>query len=154
MKLFLMFVTLVWTGVAVAGQVYTRDETLDQDLHGPRVEWAGKILLVLQDGDYTCFLLLRQQPAYSTYHDALDRFIACNPGIFEVGTYSPGRELMVTGNLGIAVPRLLGGKVYVYPVIAGAFLELLPYQHYLPQYNPFYYPPYYGPQFYHRRYYW
>ena len=140
----------------MAGPVYTRDETLDQDLHGPRVEWAGQILSVLQDGDYTCFLLLRRYATFPAYHDALhDRFIACNPGIFEVGTYAPGRELNVTGNLGAAVPRRIGGEVYAYPVIAGAFLELQSHQYLLPRYDPFYYPPpYYDPPFYHHRHYW
>src|SRR5712691_868065 len=81
--------------------VYTREQTLDEDLRGPRVEWTGQIISAIRDGEYTCFILERisyDTPAYPGA-TAQSRIIACNPGSFEVGTYAPGRALSVTGNL-------------------------------------------------------
>jgi outer membrane lipoprotein len=142
---------LIWLlasayGIALAAPmyVYTREQTLDEDLRGPRVEWIGEIIATIRDGEYTCFILERISydiPAYPG--TAQSRFIACNPGSFEVGTYAPGRELSVTGNLGPAVPRKIGDRIYDYPLVAGAFVQLLPYQSYFPDPDPFYGPIYY-----------
>jgi outer membrane lipoprotein len=138
--------------IALAAPIYTRDQTLDEDLRGPRVEWIGEIIATIRDGDYTCFVLERISYDIPAYRDiAQSRFIACNPGSFEVGTYAPGRELSVTGNLGPAVPRKIGDRIYDYPLVAGAFVQLLPYRHYFPEYDPFYRPIYY-PLAYYRHY--
>lgn len=138
--------------IAAPMYVYTREQTLDQDLHGPRVEWVGEIISTIRDGEYTCFVLERISYDIPAYLDtAQSRFIACNPGSFEVGTYARGRELSVTGNLGLAVPRKIGDRIYDYPVVAGAFVQLLPYRYYFPEYDPFYLPIY-GPFPYYRHY--
>ena len=130
--------------IALAAPIYTREQTLEEDLRGPRVEWIGEIIATIRDGDYACFVLERISYDIPAYGDiAQSRFIACNPGSFEVGTYAPGRELSVTGNLGPAVPRKIGDRIYDYPLVAGAFVQLLPYPHYFPEYDPFYRPIYY-----------
>jgi hypothetical protein len=106
--------------------VYTREQTLDGDLRGPRVEWIGEIIATIRDGEYTCFILERISydiPAYPG--TAQSRFIACNPGSFEVGTYAPGRELSVTGNLGPAVPRKIGDHIYRLPIGSGRICTVL-----------------------------
>ncbi|MGH8751595.1 MAG: Slp family lipoprotein [Burkholderiales bacterium] len=140
MKRFWIIGLLAWPWSVLADPAYTRDQTLEQDLHGPRVEWAGEIVVRIPDGDYTCFLL--QRPYYGQPQSL---FIACNPGAFEASTYFAGRALHVTGNLGPALPRKIGGQVYEYPLVAGAFVELLPPQYYSAGYFYSYYP------FYHHR---
>lgn len=142
---FMLIGLMAWPWVTAAAPInYTRDQTLDLDLRGPRVEWVGEILALLPDGDYTCFLLQRRPSAYYTYFNVSPYyFIACNPGAFEVSTYFAGRELRVIGNLGPGLTRKIGDRFYNYPLIAGAFVELLPYPYYAPQYSdPFYLPPY------------
>lgn len=137
----------------LAAPIFTREQTLDQDLHGPRVEWIGEIISIIRDGEYTCFVLERISYDIPAYRDTVQsRFIACNPGSFEVGTYAPGRELSVTGNLGPVIPRRIGDHIYDYPLVAGAFVWLLPSRHYFPEYDPFY-RPIYHPYPYHW-YYW
>ena len=141
---------LIWLlanaySIAFAGPmyVYTREQTLDADLQGPRVEWVGEIISTIRDDDYTCFILERVSYELPAYPNTVQNpFIACNPGFFEVGTYAPGRELSVAGNLGMAVPRKIGDRIYDYPVVAGAFVQLLPYWHYFPAYDPYYRPIY------------
>lgn len=128
--------------------------TLDQDLQGPRVEWAGEIVSRIDDNGYTCFVLDRAGLDESKY-------IACNPGYFAFDDFAPGSWLKATGNLGARVPREIGGKVLDYPLIAGALIAKSspqydryydpyhfgrhPYYHH-PFYDPFY-GPYFGPRF-------
>lgn len=125
-------------------KVLEREQTLDQDLAGPRVEWDGEIVGSVTDRDDTCFVLSRLRDGYDYgRQDDRARFIACNPGPFDPSRFGPGRVLRVLGNLGPAMPRLIGGKVYHYPLVAGAALDLtsIPADPYL------YGPPYYGPAY-------
>lgn len=129
----------------------TREQTLSQDLLGPKVDLTGIIVSRLMDGDYTCFVLNRSfaPGVYVIPRDEpQDYFIACNPGNFDAAAYGPGRELQVVGNLGAAIPRRIGGQVYGYPLVAEAFLYPLPdrpgYYGPTPYYDPFY-SPYYDP---------
>lgn len=127
----------------------TRDQTLSQDLLGPRVDLTGIIVHRVMDGDYTCFVLNRSlDPGVHVLspNEPQGHFIACNPGHFDAAAYGPGRELRVVGNLGAAIPRQIGGQVYSYPLVAEAFLYPLPdhpgYYWPPPYYDPFYYPFY------------
>lgn len=152
---------LAW-GAAVASDppLPTRRDTLSLDLAGPAVEWIGEIAASLRDDGDTCFIL--RQTADESGHTTLaaEPFVACALGFFDPAIFGAGRELRVKGNLGPALPRRIGGSVLNHPVVAGAFIELLPprprYYYGPPSryyYDPFYYPyrpyyPYYGPPFY------
>ncbi|MBI2313266.1 MAG: Slp family lipoprotein [Betaproteobacteria bacterium] len=137
----------------------TRDQTLDEDLRGPRVEWSGEIVRQVTDGDYTCFVLRRLTPKSRYLRGPKEElFIACNPGPFSDEKFGAGRELGVVGNLGAPVPRSIGGQMFNYPVVAGAIITAVPqrpygywpgypydpYPYYHPIYDPFWRPwPYY-----------
>lgn len=123
----------------------TREQTLDQDLAGPSVKWLGTIVESWRDGDGTCFMLQRLSGGYGYPAGAGGMFIACPFGFFDSAAFANGRQVQVKGNLGSATPRLIGGRVYSYPLIAGAFVELLPERS--PYYGPrgYYFEPYCDP---------
>lgn len=138
----------------------TRDQTLDEDLRGPRVEWSGEIVRQVNDGDYTCFVLRRITPeSYYLRGPKEELFIACNPGPFADEKFSAGRELGVVGNLGAPVPRSIDGRLFNYPLVVGAILTPLPqrphgywpgypydpYPYHYPIYDPFWRPWPYHP---------
>lgn len=127
----------------------TRAQTLDQDLAGPSVKWVGTIVESWRDGDGTCFMLQRVSDEYGYPTKTSETFIACPFGFFDSATFANGREARVKGNLGRAMPRLIGGRVYSYPLIAGAFVELLPERS--PYYGPrgYYFGPYSCDPFWH-----
>lgn len=129
----------------------TRLETLSGDLAGPAVDWTGEIALTLRDDGDTCFVLRQTGNEAGHFMGHAGAFIACSPGPFDPVQFGPGRELRVKGNLGAAMTRRIGDAVFNYPLVAGAFVELLPPREplYWPPdyYDPFYPPyyPYYGP---------
>lgn len=138
-------VTLLAGSLEVSAQetsqtVPTREQTLDQDLAGPSVKWVGRIVESWRDGDGTCFML-QKVSEYGYPAETSVTFIACPFGYFDSATFANGREARVRGNLGLAAPRLIGGRVYTYPLVAGAFVELLPKR------SPYYWPRdyYFGP---------
>jgi outer membrane lipoprotein len=138
-----LFTICLLAGSVAAAEVSapTRDETLSGDLDGPAVDWVGEIIRSVRDDGDTCFLLRRI--------DGGDHFIACGAGAFEPSRFAAGRTLEVQGNLGPAMARQIAGEIFTEPVVAGAFIRLLPVgsPYYWPPgwyYDPFYYP-YYGP---------
>lgn len=153
-----LILACVWIGAHVGAAPsdptapgLTREQTLSQDLLGPRVDLTGIIVNRVMDGDYTCFVLDRSfDPGVYMVprEEPQTHFIACNPGHFDASSYGPGRELRVVGNLGAAIPRQIGGQIYRYPLVAQAFLYPLPdrpgYYAPPPYYDPFYHP-YYDP---------
>jgi len=109
--------------------------TLEQDLHGPAVNWTGVIVKALRDGDYTCFLMQR---AFSG-----EPFAACNPGAFDTVLFGPGQALKVQGSLGAARERRIGGETFAGPILAAAFVERTVLVYPAPPWwydDPFYYP--------------
>lgn len=130
---FAVFIAISSMQAAYAGEAYTREETLSQDLSGPSVSWIGVIVESWRDGGDTCFRLSKlARGAYMNGGETM--FIACPFGFYDAAAFPAGRELRVSGNLGGALPRLIGGQVYVLPFIAGASIELLPLR--LPYYGP------------------
>lgn len=111
----------------------TRLQTLNQDLSGPPVNLLGTIADRWQDGSDTCFVLQVAGGAAPASQDG--KLLACNPGPFDAARYGVGQPLRVTGALGAAMPRLVGGYVVNFPVVAAAFLYPVP--------PPGYYPGYY-----------
>jgi starvation-inducible outer membrane lipoprotein len=124
---------------AAEASVPTREATLENDITGPTVEWVGMVEESLRDGDDTCFILRKVQP-YIHSETARENFIACHLGSFDPAAFGAGRNLQVKGNLGAAIPRLIGGQIYALPVIAAASIQLA-IEH--PKHN--WPPPYYGP---------
>ncbi len=102
---------------AAAGTAPTPDQTLNDDVLGPRVNWYGAIERVIRDTDQTCFVLQRLTGnRYETIPGT--RFIACSLGIFNSRRFAPGQVLAVIGNLGSARPRTIGEQVFDYPLVA------------------------------------
>ncbi|MEW6314727.1 MAG: Slp family lipoprotein [Pseudomonadota bacterium] len=158
MRLCRLFLLLMCVASAAAAAPpapgLTREQTLDQDFLGPRIEWMGEIVGTLHDNDDTCFILVRLESGFEL-DVPTNRFIACQPGFFQLGLFAPGRVLEVTGNLGAATPRSIGGQTLDYPLVAGAIIRPTEWQRpfFPPGYRPdpyFYpYPPYpYPPPYY------
>ena len=128
---------------AAAGEAApTRLQTLDRDLSGPPVDFIGTIADRFQDGNDTCFVLQVAGGAWPGLQDG--KLLACNPGPFDAARFGAGQALRVTGALGAAMPRLAGGYVVNFPVVAAAFLYPVPPPGY--DYGPWYPGPYYyGP---------
>jgi starvation-inducible outer membrane lipoprotein len=102
---------------AAAGTAPTPDQTLNDDVLGPRVNWYGAIERAIRDTDQTCFVLQRLTGnGYEVI--AGTRFIACSLGIFNSRRFAPGKVVTVIGNLGAARPRTIGGQVFDYPLVA------------------------------------
>lgn len=127
-----------------AGNAPTPDQTLNDDVLGPRVDWYGTIERAVTDGDETCFILQRLTDN-GYVRIAGTRFIACNLGVFNPRRFAPGKILNVVGNLGAAQPRTIGGHVFDYPLVASAGIRLaeLPSPEY---YQGGGYPYSYGPR--------
>lgn len=127
----------------------TWQETVSEDLHGPKVQLSAEILAQLRDGDYTCFVL---DPYFSPAHAPV---VACNAGYFTQKEFAPGRTLNVSGNMGAATPRRIGAEVYDYPVIAGAIIKPGPERGSYPySYQDPYYDPFWPHTPFHRGYWW
>lgn len=133
----IMAPALAAQGEGSAGSAPTREQTLDSDLAGPSVEWTGAIIESWRDNDATCFLLRRMSNAAGYLTSSGDQFLACPFGFYDPAVYSTGHILQVSGNLGNAQPRTIGGRIVQFPLIAGAFVERMA--------DPAPYPPYYGP---------
>lgn len=104
---------------AAAGTAPTPDQTLNDDVLGPRVDWYGAIERAVRDTnqDQTCFVL--QRLTGNGYEMIAGiRFIACSLGIFDTRRFAPGKVVTVVGNLGAARPRTIGGRVFDYPLVA------------------------------------
>lgn len=104
---------------AAAGTAPTPDQTLNDDVLGPRVDWYGAIERAVRDTDQdqTCFVLQRLTGnGYEMI--AGTRFITCSLGIFDSGRFAPGKVVTVIGNLGAARPRTIGGQVFDYSLVA------------------------------------
>ncbi|HVK54713.1 MAG TPA: hypothetical protein VM532_06760 [Burkholderiales bacterium] len=142
----------------------TPEQSLDDDLAGPRVVWLGQITQTLVSGDDTCFVLNRVQALYGGYAYTATKFVACNPGGFAGDEFPQGKILRVEGNLGEDMPRRIGGQDIHAHLVAAPRLDPQPdfvgyqdspfYDRY-PYRSPFYDP--WGPHFhgwggyYHRR---
>lgn len=114
-------------GIALGqGIAPTREQTRDADLNGPTVDWTGTIAEILQDGDDTCFVLQSTTDGLGYQAAARTSFMACGFGPFDPATFSLGREVAVRGNLGAAMPRRTGGRIYDYPVVVAASIKLAP----------------------------
>lgn len=104
---------------AASGTAPTPEQTLNDDVLGPRVDWYGAIERAVRDTDQhqTCFVLQRLTGnGYEMI--AGTRFIACSLGIFDSRRFAPGKVVTVIGNLGPARPRTIGGQVFDYPLVA------------------------------------
>lgn len=147
---FLLLVGGLATGVyAAANSPLTPEESQDQDLGGPRVAWLGEITGVLRDADETCFVLNRAQDTGAGFYARTStRFVACNPGTFDGASFVPGRVLLVEGNLGPSILRLIGGQELTANLVAAPTLTAQPdlpdqgyppgYAYPYPAYDPWY----------------
>lgn len=123
----------------------TRAQTLNQDLSGPAVDLLGTIADRVQDGDDTCFVVQVGGGAGPGPQEG--KLLACNPGPFDTARFGVGQPLRVTGTLGPAMPRRVGGYIVNYPVVAGAFLYPGPPPGYY-DYGPYYPGPWPGYSYY------
>lgn len=125
-----------------AGPAPTPQQTLNDDVLGPRVDWYGVIERTIRDTDEdrTCFVLQRLTgDGYEMI--ATTRFITCSLGIFDSRRFAPGKIVTVTGNLGAARSRTIGKQVFDYPLVASP--EIRPAA--LPPPDYFWNGPYPGP---------
>lgn len=138
----------------------TPEQSLDDDLSGPAVDWLGEIVDVRAQGDDTCFILNRVTELDYRYAQTATRFVTCSPGGFDEQAFAPGKVLEVQGNLGAALPRNIGGQDLTIALVAAPRLTpqsdspeaSAPYSYYgyggpygpYP-YGPYPYGPYYGP---------
>ncbi|HVK55336.1 MAG TPA: hypothetical protein VM532_09945 [Burkholderiales bacterium] len=162
---FLIFCLAASVSVSAAERAVTPEQSLDDDLAGPRVVWLGQITQTLMSADDTCFVLNRVQEMYGGYAYTATKFVACNPGGFTGEAFSQGKILRVEGNLGADMRRRIGGQDIHAHLVAAPRLDPQPefvgypdspfYDRY-PHRSPFYHDPW-GPHFhgrggyYHRR---
>ena len=116
------------------------------DPFGPPVEWTGRVVAAMRNGDDTCFELVRLLGSY----DRPDApFIACSFGYYDLARYGPGHTLAVAGNLSSTPRYRIGAQVYTLPLVTAARFTRLPevpppgYLHYDPffaRYDPFFAP--------------
>ena len=150
LRYFVFLATLLWaTGASAAtAQLLTPEESLDDDLSGPSVAWLGQITRILKNGDDTCFVLNRVQPTdVGVYAQTATQFAACSGGGFGEDVFSPGKVLLVEGNLGAAVPRLIDNQELTIHLVAAPALTPQP-DYPAGSYRPGYYSnpyPYYDP---------
>ena len=122
--LFCMAAVSLPASAAPAG--LTPEQSLDEDLSGPGVAWLGEIIDVFPVGDDTCFMLNRVGEIDEGYAPTPIRFMACNSGGFDGEDFTPGKLLKVEGNLGRAMPRLVGGQSLTTHLVAAAKLTPQP----------------------------
>ena len=152
----LLIITALLTAAAgfAGAAAPTPEQSLDDDLAGPAIEWLGEITRVMPGRDETCFLLNRVQSTdVGVYAQTATRFVACSFGGFEEDVYAPGKVLRVKGNLGPEVPRRIGGQEMTVHLVAAAYLTPQPDYPATNYYGPGYYGgpygyPYYGYPYY------
>jgi outer membrane lipoprotein len=133
---------LIWAGT-VGAEDTQRPHTQDRDWDGPRVQWEGKIVRSLRDGDDTCFELYGPLDAYDRNLSSSGRFVACGFGFYDPSVFAAGRRLAVNGNLSAAQTYSIAGEVFRIPLVAAANFTLLPDQYWLPP--PYWQDPFYDP---------
>jgi len=133
--------------MALAAEAPRQQTGMDAEL-GPRVQWEGRIIRSMREGEDTCFELygpLDEWGFSARRFSTTERFIACAFGYYDPALFSAGRELLVEGSLSREASHVIGGQVYRLPLVQAAFLSLLPERprHYAP---PYYWPsPFYDP---------
>jgi outer membrane lipoprotein len=156
----------IFTGLMVLAGIVGADDTRrppaqDPDWDGPSVQWVGKIMRSLRDGDDTCFELYGPLDAYDSSLSAPGRFIACSFGYYDPSVFAAGHRLAVNGNLSSARSYTIAGETFSIPLVVAANFTLLPDQYLAPSpywrdpfHDPFWgLPPYpYPPPFPHWRY--
>ena len=117
---------------------------------GPPVQWEGRIVRSMRDGEDSCFELygpLDEWDVAIRGFSASERFIACTFGYYDPALFAPGRRLLVEGNLSREATHVIAGQLYHLPLVGAATLRLLPERPYPPPYyspSPFY-DPYWPP---------
>jgi len=90
-------------------------------LKGKLVLWGGVIIASANLKDSTQIEILAypldssQRPMVED--QALGRFLAIQPGYLETTDYAQGRQITVTGTLGVTRTGRVGESEYVYPVV-------------------------------------
>ena len=111
---------------------------------GPSVQWEGRIVRSMREGEDTCFELelygpLDQWGFAIRRFSTSERFIACAFGYYDPALFAPGRRLLVEGSLSREAAHPIAGQLYQLPLVGAAILTLLPER---PMFYP---PPYYWP---------
>lgn len=122
----LLVCLLLMAGQALADDVPTRSQTLDQDLQGPAIDWTAEILQRFSDGPDTCFLLRRTLSGHGYAIAGSEIFIACPSGAFDGSAFMPRNEVHVRGSLGKAMPRRFGAQVLNQSFVAAPFISPAP----------------------------
>ena len=133
---------LIWPAIAVAEDAL-HPPADNGDWDGPGVQWEGKIMRILRDGDDTCFELYGPLDAYERSLSSPARFIACGFGYYDPSTFSTGRRLSVNGNLSKSRTHKIAGETFSIPMVAAANFALLPDQSWTPP--PYWNDPFYDP---------
>lgn len=108
----------------------TPHQAAQQNAHGERVRWGGKIVKVVPQSAQTCFEILARE----LYSDARPRprdasggrFIACSQGFYDPELYTRGRDLTVTGQLAGTEQHKVGGYDYTYALVHADNVYLWP----------------------------
>ena len=137
----LMVFLAVGMHMAAAADAPRQQSPVDTQL-GPRVQWEGRIVRSMREGEDTCFELYGPLDEWGfsiRRFSTSERFIACAFGYYDPALFAPGRELLVEGNLSREASHTIDGQLYQLPLVGAAILTLLPER---PTYYP---PPYYWP---------
>ena len=135
---------------------FTEVAKAPETFRGEVILWGGVIIETLaRSGDTLIFVRQTEldcQKRPKNPDQSAGRFILHYPGFLDPAIYSKGREITVVGKIAGKEDRLIGQRLYTYPVIENHALRLWekwearPYS-YNPWYwnDPFFYPwPYYS----------
>lgn len=103
----------------------TPDQTLNDDLAGPRVDWVARVVRTYTLRDGTCLLVERTRERGACAVPPGPSAMTCDAGPLDGPDFAPGREIRVTGNLGAPMRRSYGDIVIDGAVIAAPHLAAL-----------------------------
>lgn len=131
-----MVLLAVGMPMAVAADSRRQQSAMGAEL-GPRVQWEGRIVRNMRDGEDTCFELygpLDEWGISIRRFSPSERFIACAFGYYDPAVFAPGKRLLVEGSLSREATHLIAGQPYHLPLVGAAILTPLPE-------GPMVYPP-------------
>jgi hypothetical protein len=130
-----------------APKALTPAQSLDEDLGGSAVTWAGQIVNSYEVGDEACLVLNKVDDMNGGYVSTSVKFITCTPGSVQDEMFINGKFIEVSGNLGGNILRSISGHTIEAHLIAAPIIKPLAnmtvYKN-RPHYNdPFFYDPWY-----------
>lgn len=131
-----------------ASKALTPAKSLDEDLAGSAVTWAGQVVNSYEVGDEACIVLNKVDVMNDGYTSTSSvKFITCTPGSIQDQMFISGKFIEVSGNLGKNMLRSIAGHDIEAHLIAAPIIKPLAnmtiYKN-RPLYNhPFFYDPWY-----------